>query len=68
MGKYKYLVDSSALIEDFKRTYHIPQGVNLKYCPPEGLLLDRAEGQVIIPMIAFLKGGMTIPMGPVTQN
>lgn len=68
MGKYKYLVDSPELIEDFKRTHHIPQGVNLKYCPPEGLLLDRAEGEVIIPMIAFLEGGMTIPMGPVTRN
>ena len=29
---------------------------------------DRKEGEVIIPMIAFIKGGMTISMGTITRN
>ena len=29
---------------------------------------DRKEGEVVIPMIAFIEGGMTIPMGNITRN
>ena len=67
MGRFKYLVDSAALIEVFKETYHIPQEVALQYCPPEGIVTDREVGEVIIPMIAFIEGGMTLPMGSITR-
>ena len=68
MGRFKYLVDSPSQIEKFRATYRIPQEVGLKYCPTEGLLTDREVGEIIIPIIAFLEGGMTIPMGPVTRS
>ena len=68
MGRFKYLVDSPALIEVFKDKYHIPQEVSLRYCPSEGIAFDREVGEVIIPMIAFIKGGMTLPMGRVTRD
>ena len=29
---------------------------------------DRKTGEVVIPMIAFIDGGMTIPMGTLTRN
>ena len=29
---------------------------------------DRKIGEVVIPMIAFIEGGMTIPMGALTRN
>ena len=29
---------------------------------------DRKTGEVVIPMIAFIEGGMTIPMGILTRN
>ena len=29
---------------------------------------ERKTGEVVIPMIAFIKGGMTIPMGILTRN
>ena len=29
---------------------------------------DRKEGEVVIPMIAFIEGGMTIPMSNITRN
>ena len=57
MGRFKYLVDSPALIEIFKDKYHIPQEVALRYCSPERLTFDREVGEVTIPMIAFIKGG-----------
>ena len=29
---------------------------------------ERKIGEVVIPMIAFIEGGMTIPMGTLTKN
>ena len=55
-------------MEGFKAKYHIPQGVGLEYCPPDRVLTDRDVGQVIIPMIAFIEGGMTLPMGRITRD
>ena len=68
MGRFKYLVDSPALIEVFKDKYHIPQEISLRYCSPKGLVFDREVGEVIIPMIAFIEGGMTLPMGRITRD
>ena len=68
MGRFKHLVESPALIEVFKETYHIPQKVSLQYCPPEGIATDQEVGEVIILMIAFIEGGMTLPMSSVTRD
>ena len=47
-------------MEAFRAKYRIPPGVGLQYCPLEGVLTDRGEGEVVIPMIAFIEGGMTL--------
>ena len=41
-------------MEAFRAKYHIPPGVVLRYCPSEGVLLDRGVGEVVIPQIAFI--------------
>ena len=66
MGRFKDLVDTPAAMEAFRAKYHIPPGVVLQYCPPEGILTNRDVSQVVIPMIAFIKGGMTLPMRRIT--
>ena len=68
MGRFEHLVKNPTLIEMFKEKYHIPQEVSIRYCSPEGLAFDREVGELIIPMIAFIKGGMTIPMGRITKD
>ena len=68
MGRFERLVKNPALIELFKEKYHIPQEVSIQYCSIEGLAFDREVGEVIIPMIAFIEGGMTIPMGRITMD
>ena len=68
MGRFERLVKSLALIEMFKEKYHIPQEVSIRYCSPEEIAFDREVGEVIIPMIAFIEGGMTIPMGRITRD
>ena len=57
-----------ALIELFKEKYHIPQEVSIQYCSTEGLAFDREVGEVIVPMIVFIDGGMTLPMGRITRD
>ena len=40
----------------------------MRYCSLEGLAFDREVGEVIIPMIAFIEGGITLPMGRITRD
>ena len=68
MGRFQRLVKNPALIELFKEKYHIPQEVSIRYCFTEGLTFDREVGEVIIPMIAFIEGGITIPMGRIMRD
>ena len=68
MGRFERLVKTPALIELFKEKYQIPQEVSVRYCSTEGVAFDRKLGEVIIPMIAFIEGGMTISMGRITMD
>ena len=68
MGRFASLVDSSSKIELFKERYHIPQEVGLRYCSTEQIVTNREVGEVIIPIIAFIEDGMTLPMGRITRD
>ena len=68
MGRFQKLVKTPAAMEAFRAKYHIPPGVGLQYCPLEGVLTDRRQGEVVIPMIAFIEGGMTLPMRRITRD
>ena len=68
MGRFKHLVDSDASMEGFRARYHIPREIALQYCAPDQIVTNREEGEVVILMIVFIEGGMTIPMGRVTQD
>ena len=68
MGRFKSLVYSEEGIESFRARYRIPQGVGIRFCKEGQWHEDRQEGEVVIPMIAFIKEGMTIPMGTVTRD
>ena len=60
MDRFKHLVDYDAGMEGFRAKYHILQGVALQYCAPNQIVTHREEGEVVIPMIAFIEGGMTL--------
>ena len=55
-------------MEGFRAKYRISQGVALQYCAPDQILTNREVGEVVIPMIAFIEGGITLPMGRVTRD
>ena len=68
MGRFKSLVDSDEEIENFKTQYRIPPEVEIRYCEEGQWHEDRHKGEVVIPMIAFIEGGMRIPMGRITKD
>ena len=68
MGRFKKLVESEKAMEKFIADYRIPNTVGLRYCKKGEWHIMRQEGEVVIPIIAFLEGGMRIPMGPVMRD
>ena len=68
MGKLDKLVNSPAGMEGFRAKYRIPPEVGLEYCSLEEVIIKRRTGQVAILVIAFVEGGMTIPMGRITRD
>ena len=68
MGKFQKLVDSPAGMEGFRAKYCILLGMGLECCSSDQILTKRGTRQVAIPMITFIEGGMTIPMGRITRD
>ena len=55
-------------MEGFRAKYHIPPGVVLEYCSLYRVHTNREMGQVVIPTIAFIEGGMMLSMGRITRD
>ena len=68
MGRFAHLVNTPNGMEGFRALYHISRDISLRYCPLGGWHTLRNEGEVVIPMIAFIEGGMRLPMGKVTRD
>ena len=68
MGRFKKLVDSEEAMEKFVTDYKIPDNVGLRYCKERDWHIMKQEGEVVIPIIAFLEGGMRLPMHPVVRD
>ena len=68
MVRFKCLVESKEDRERLRAKYKIPSTVGMRYATQGEWADDRKTGEVIIPMIAFIEEGMTIPMGTITRN
>ena len=68
MGRFKYLVDTEEGMRSFRSKYNIPPHVGVRYAAQGEYFDERKTNEVVIPMIAFIEGGMTIPMGTITRN
>ena len=68
MGKFKCLVESEEGMRSFRAKYRIPPTVGVRYAAQGEWVGARKTGEVVIPIIAFIEGGMTIPMGTITRN
>ena len=68
MGRFKKLVESEEAMEKFITDCRIPSNIGLRYCEEGEWHFMRQGGKVVIPMIAFIEGGMRIPMGLVMRD
>lgn len=68
MGRFSSLVDASEKGEAFKAKYHIPVRVTIEHCELEDQYTKRPTGAVVMPMIAFIEGGMWIPIDRVMRD
>ena len=68
MGRFKDLVDTEEGMRSFSSKYNIPPHVGVRYAAQGEWFDERKTNEVVIPMIAFIEGGMTIPMGTITRN
>ena len=68
MGRFAHLVDSEERIKSFRTLYRIPLGAFIRYCKEGEWHEKRQEGEVVILMISFIKGGMRILMGSITRD
>ena len=52
----------------FSFKYRIPLSVGIRYSEEGEWHKKRQKGEVVIPMIAFIEGGMRIPIGTITRD
>ena len=55
-------------MRNFRAKYRIPSTVGMRYVAQGEWAGARKIGEVVIPTIAFIEGGMTIPMGKITRS
>ena len=68
MGRFKHLVDSKEGMKSSRTKYNIPPNVGIRYTAQGEWFDERKKWEVVIPMIAFIEGGMTIPISTLTRN
>ena len=68
MGRFTSFIDTPEGIKSFKARYCIPLGVSIRHCHRGEWHTLRQEREEVIPIIAFIEGGMRIPMGRVTRD
>ena len=66
--RLRKLVDTEEAMEKFIVDYRITPNVSLRHCKMGEWHILRNTGEVVIPVLAFVEGGMRIPMGPVMKN
>ena len=68
MGRFAKLVDTPKGMAAFRAKYRIPKNVELQHYKLGEWLVNKPPESVVIPMIAFIEGGMEISIGRVTRD
>ena len=68
MDRFKHLVDSEKRMKSFRIKYNIPPHVGVRYAAQGDWFDERKTREMVIHMITFIEGGMTIPIGTITRN
>ena len=68
MVKLRKLVETKEAMEKFIIDYRIPLNISLRHCKVGEWHLQRMTSEVVVPILAFVEGGMRIPMRPVMRS
>ena len=68
MGRFAKLVNTLEGMTTFRAKYRILKNVEMQHCELGKWNVSRPTGVVVIPIIAFIKGKMEIPIGRVTRE
>ena len=68
MSRFKDLVDTEEGMRSFRSKYNIPPHMGVRYATHGEWFNEKKTNEVVIPMIAFIEGDMTIPMDTITRN
>uniref|UniRef100_A0A7N2R5M1 Uncharacterized protein n=1 Tax=Quercus lobata TaxID=97700 RepID=A0A7N2R5M1_QUELO len=68
MGKLIKLIETEEAMEKFIIDYRIPPNVGLRYCEEGEWHFRRKAGKAVIPLLAFIEGGVRIPIGPTKDD
>ena len=68
LKKLRKLIETEEAMEKFIADYRIPPSVNLRHCKIGEWHELRGTDDVVIPALAFVEGGMRIPIGPVVRD
>ena len=68
MGRFASLVNTPENRENFKARYNILARVELEHCRLEEWYTKRPIVAIVILMIAFIEGGMEIPIGRIMRD
>ena len=64
MDRFKHLVDTEEGMRSFRSKYNILPHVGVRYIAQGEWFDERKTNEMVIPMIAFIEGGMIFPWVP----
>ena len=67
---YAHLLNTKASLATFRRTFNIPEDVNVAYCHESEIAFYRCSGSntAFFPLMEILEGGVRFPVSPFLLN
>ena len=62
MSRFKSMVDTPKRLDVFRATYGIPDDIGVRYIPDADIKVSKKLEIVVIPLMAFVEGGVRILM------
>ena len=67
---FAHLLNTKASLATFRRTFNIPEDVNVAYCHESEIAFYRRSesSTAFFPLMAILEGGVRLPVSPLLLN
>ena len=65
---YAFLLNTKTSLATFRKTFDIPNDVEVAYCHESEIALHRGASTVFFPLMAILEGGVRFPVDPLLLN